>query len=148
MLLYRQVVLKAIIPIIEELKKMGYGTGGVFTSFHVDPRNPHVVQYEIGVVDKVNKNHELSVEQALRILLNGDASSYSTRDPERERYGGAIRVGNRILSFRGMRTEVADEAAVIVLGLKINLHTVKQARSMIEKNVLASGLAERFGFEL
>lgn len=58
-------------------------------------------------------------EKAMRLAGNPDhISSWQSRNPEMDRWGGAIRAGSLILSMSGMR-EAADEALMLAVARKI-----------------------------
>ena len=64
---------------------------------------------EVVPAARAGKRFALSQEKARRLAENSDhLSSWQSRDVAAERYGGAIRAGNRILSFSGL-PEDADE---------------------------------------
>lgn len=77
-----------------------------------------VLKGRIGKVQdlKIDKYHDFAEEKAIRLVRSGDAyySSYQTRNPDLEKYGGAIRGGNYILSVSGLALEHEDEAVVMV----------------------------------
>lgn len=70
-------------------------------------------------VDKAAKRQEYALEKATRLTLhNLHRTSYRSRNPKEERWGGAIRAGEHILSFSGF-PEKWDEAAMFVLAIKL-----------------------------
>jgi hypothetical protein len=80
-----------------------------------------VLHVPIGILlaDKVARYRELSLEKARRLARAWPHfSSYETRDPAANRYGGAIRTGKWILSFSGL-PELADEALMIAVAIRM-----------------------------
>lgn len=67
-------------------------------------------------LEKAPKRFVFSQEKACRLALwPTDESSYRTRNPEKNRWGGAIRFRDKILSFSGL-PEHGDEAAMLNTG--------------------------------
>ena len=70
-------------------------------------------------IGKAAKRREFALEKATRLALhNLHRTSYRSRNPKEERWGGAIRAGLHILSFSGF-PEKWDEAAMFVLAIKL-----------------------------
>lgn len=81
----------------------------------------------------VKKYHYLGLEKGRRLLKSmkslGHISSHQSRDPKFKKWGkwgGAIIAGDYIISFSGLK-ELFDEAAVLVLALKMNWLTLYKA---------------------
>lgn len=68
--------------------------------------------------EKLEKYQRLSIEKASRLAkywkLYKHYSSFESRNPEEEKWGGAIYVGDHtIFSFSGLPDELADEAVLL-----------------------------------
>lgn len=115
------IVEKALIEFLKLPENRDLGKkGGLFT---LKDRNGRFVfsTHEIGEVPakKVTKYRNLSREKADRLTANPDhISSWQSRDPEEKKYGGAILVGDLILSFSGL-TEHGDETVMLLTAMKI-----------------------------
>lgn len=80
-----------------------------------------LVHAQIGRVrfEKEDKYCAFSLEKMERLVGRpGDCSSWQTRDPDHDMYGGAIRAKGAILSFSGLPEE-ADEAAMLLAAVKL-----------------------------
>ncbi len=62
---------------------------------------------------------------------HGDMSSWQSRNPEAGKWGGAIVAGNLIVSFSGLK-EIVDEAAVLVLALRLSWLTHNEVLAITE----------------
>jgi len=63
---------------------------------------------------------DLSLEKARRLSSNpGHISSFESRDPGADKWGGSIRAKSRILSFSGLPNEKFDEAAMVYVAMKL-----------------------------
>lgn len=72
-------------------------------------------------MDKAAKRQKFALEKTTRLALhNLHRTSYRSRNPKEECWGGAIRAGEYILSFSGF-PEKWDEAAMFVLAIKLSL---------------------------
>lgn len=80
--------------------------------------------------DKARKYRDLSLEKAERVCATKTISSWATRDPKKEKYGGGIATSKYAIGFSGM-PEVADEALVIVLAEKLGLLSPEEAKNII-----------------
>lgn len=74
--------------------------------------------------EKQEKYFQLSLEKGDRLYKDyktnfKNFSSWQTRQPDKERWGGAIRAGKYILSFSGL-SELLDEALVLEIALTMN----------------------------
>jgi len=132
--------------------------GGFFRFFTINWFGPEAftpVQHVAELVgrvptDKFPKYEEFSREKAERIirnLKNGEShvSSWQSRDPDRERYGGAImvhipawQVGGgapsvAILTFSGL-PEKADEALMIWVAYQLSWLSKEEAGLIIEES--------------
>lgn len=107
--------------------------GGYFCAQESNFNIPFLVS-QIGepAEEKRRKYFPLSQEKAFRVyVICGTETSYQTRNPAEDKWGGAIRVGKYIFSFSGF-PELVDEAVMIVLALRlriINLETAKRLGS-------------------
>lgn len=104
-------------------------TGGVLTLALCGFSQGHLIDFEGYPKEKVDKYFSISQEKAHRLyahwLRNHDValSSWQTRDPAQEMWGGAVLFQNAsgsprlpyIVSFSGL-AEVTDEALSLVLG--------------------------------
>ena len=69
--------------------------------------------------EKARKYFHLCQEKAARLALHYEhCLSFESRDPGLDRWGGAVRTRNGILSFSGFPEDL-DEAAMLVLSLVI-----------------------------
>jgi hypothetical protein len=65
------------------------------------------------LVEKSQKYLALSQEKALRLALNPNhRSSWESRDPDKQKWAGAVRVGDLIFSFSGL-PDLGDEAIML-----------------------------------
>ena len=65
---------------------------------------------------KEGRYEELAKEKAWRLATRPwNDTSYQSRDPVRDRWGGAVRAGNHIFSFSGLTPDLLDEALVLVV---------------------------------
>ena len=68
-------------------------------------------------LEKVEKYMEFAQEKARRLSFQiGHVSSWESRDPSHDQWGGAIRIESLIFSFSGL-PELADEALMLGVGL-------------------------------
>lgn len=84
---------------------------------------------------KIKKYYEFVDEKAKRLFSMGlfYNSSYESREPELEKYGGAVRGEHYILSISGMASEHADEAiAMMTLILRKEMNKLS-ARDIAER---------------
>lgn len=108
--------------VLEELRKQGETrSGGYLTLFNATNKQM-VFSIPLGEIpkEKEEKYRTLSLEKAIRLsgkLDDGDASSWQSRDPEKQQWGGAVSIGEGfILSFSGL-PELADEALVLLIAM-------------------------------
>jgi hypothetical protein len=80
--------------------------------------------------EKANKYRELSLEKAQRVYDYRTISSWITRDPQEDKYGGGIAAGKYIIAFSGLPEE-ADEALVVALAEQLELLTSADAKNII-----------------
>ncbi len=70
---------------------------------------------------KSRKYRDFSFEKAKRLMGHSEhLSSWQSRSPNEDRWGGAVRTDTHILSFSGL-PELADEALMLALALKLGL---------------------------
>ena len=109
-------------------------TGGFLTVLYKNrPKKAHMVA-QVGKISNPNevaKYRKLSQEKANRLwsktnLEKGHVSSWQSRHPDTERYGGAIHAGDYILSFSGL-PELADQALMLTLAVELDLLTYEEA---------------------
>ena len=89
---------------------------------------------EITLTDRLAKYYLFSGEKGERVVLNnplGHVSSWQSRDPEQDKWGGAIRAGDFVLSFSGL-PELADEALMLAVALDLNLLTLEEANRIAD----------------
>jgi hypothetical protein len=89
---------------------------GFLTIFDAD-KGRGVVTMPFGEIpaDKLDKYFSISQEKAGRLYDHPEnRSSWQTRDPDNNLWGGAIRVQNHIFSFSGL-PELLDEALMLEL---------------------------------
>ncbi len=68
--------------------------------------------------EKVDKRMEFAIEKGKRLYGLTDFTSYESRKPEIDRWGGAVRGRELIFSFSGL-PELWDEAAMFVLAIRL-----------------------------
>lgn len=74
--------------------------------------------------EKQEKYLQFSLEKGDRLYKDykknfKNFSSWQTRDPDKDKWGGAIRAGKYVLSFSGL-SELLDEALVLEIALTMN----------------------------
>lgn len=113
--------------------------GGYFCLFErseAEPAPPVIVAL-IGKVpnpQKKAKYFSFSQEKALRLASHSEhLSSWLSRDPDNDKWGGAIVAGGYYLSFSGL-PELADEAVMLLVGLRLGLLTWEEATAIAEKS--------------
>lgn len=69
----------------------------------------------------IEKYLNFAQEKGLRLINNENISSWQTRDPENDKWGGAIMAHHNslIISFSGLE-EIIDEAVALTLALRQN----------------------------
>jgi hypothetical protein len=86
---------------------------------------------------KHQKYHDFSAEKALRLQTYSHSdghqhvSSWQSRDPDQDRWGGAILAGMHILSFSGL-PELADEALMLAVAVKLRLLSASKAMEIAQ----------------
>ncbi len=103
--------------------------GGFFTVINVKSKlleTPIILKFEIGQIpeEKYLRYLGLSYEKANRLcdnLAEGHYSSFQSRNPELDQWGGAILAGDYILSFSGMSSELIDESIMLLLAIELKL---------------------------
>lgn len=86
---------------------------------------------------KEGRYEELAKEKAARLAANPEHdTSYQSRYPVRDRWGGAVRAGNHILSFSGLSPDRLDEALVLVVARAymgwMNAEVIRRCAKMAE----------------
>lgn len=100
------------------------------------PGAPVIIKFHIDEIsdEKCSRYFDLSHEKASRLyehLSEGHFSSFQSRNPELDQWGGAILAGDYILSFSGMSSELIDEAIMLLLALELKLISFERAREII-----------------
>lgn len=105
-------------------------TGGLLSVRHPDGI-PHLVLI-LGEIpeEKVGKYYDFSLEKGFRLSLNASPplchlSSWESRDPEKNKWGGAIVAGDTIFSFSGF-PELVDEAFSLYIAWALRLLTADE----------------------
>lgn len=76
---------------------------------------------------EAGKYLEMSQEQAWRLCkIQSDHTSFQSRDPDNNKFGGAIKIGYIILSFAGL-PEIDNEALVIYVAYHAGIITKNEA---------------------
>jgi hypothetical protein len=76
----------------------------------------------------IEKYREYCLKQARHLFqYPHNTSSFQSRMPTHNQWGGAIRTPQYILSFAGL-TELGNEAVALALSVKINIQTVDDAK--------------------
>ena len=87
-------------------------------------------------MNKEPKYRAFSVEKCWRTLDNEQQTSYGSREPEQDRYGGAVRLAVGALGFSGFE-ELDDEAFSLLLGVMTEDLSLEAARFMAAKENLS-----------
>ena len=102
--------------------------------------DPFAVQVWMGdfqglPLDRSTRYVRTSLEKAHRLQVSGPEiqSSWETRDPESDKWGGGIKVNDHILSLSGL-PELWDEIFVVCVALKSGIAGVKPCLEIMEKS--------------
>lgn len=123
-------------------KHQGNRDSGYFTIFDSLGSNRAIMLLcEIGVCpqEKRTKYFTFSQEKATRLSQHSiHLTSWESRDPDKDMYGGAIRIGpagNLIISFSGL-PELADEAVMLYVAVQLGWLRTDRAiqRALISNN--------------
>ena len=76
--------------------------------------------------EKAERYMKFSLEKAMRVSKSGETSSWMTRNPDKDQYGGGISAGKYAIGFSGL-PEDRDEALVTALAYKLELIDVREA---------------------
>ncbi|MFH0890998.1 MAG: hypothetical protein V1856_03125 [Candidatus Liptonbacteria bacterium] len=114
--------LAVIIPALEKMRrgdaKWAGRKGAAFCLAHARTGIPFLGPILVGRVNspaKADKYLALCREKALRLAENpGHYSNWQSRDPDADMWGGAVRVGDIILSMSGL-PELGDEALMLTV---------------------------------
>ncbi|MFA5052464.1 MAG: hypothetical protein WC565_00155 [Parcubacteria group bacterium] len=106
--------------------------GGVLAI--VDGNKEALLRAPIGeyLDEKEGKYRRLSEEKARRAFKKRE-SSYATRNPKRELWGGGIFTGKYGIGFSGL-PELADEALVVKLAVKFGLISSEEAKRIVSES--------------
>lgn len=91
--------------------------GGIFSVFLDKPSRAPLLVLTVRnpLPEKGKQSFDFSLEKGRRLIEHPDhLSSWQSRDPDNSKWGGAIRVGEFILSFSGL-PELVDEALMLNL---------------------------------
>lgn len=142
-LLYTQilpVVVGAVRDIIEKLPPEEQDREGGY--FCIAERTNPIVPIAIVLIGEVvstekrEKYFNFAREKAKRlgdIPIPAHVSSWITRDPERDKWGGGITTHNYYMSFSGL-PELADEAAMLLAALRLGFLTKDEADGIAKKS--------------
>lgn len=99
--------------------------------------------------DKADKYFALAVEKGRRLISRYDhSSSFESRDPNADQWGGAVRMNNGwIFSFSGL-PELADEALMLISGVSIRWLTHSSDLSRHSAQEVAKLNNNRFYYSL
>ncbi len=106
--------------------------GAALTIFNTDPAKPLNFTAFVGAPpsDKAQMYYGFSIEKARRLLdCSPDLSSYQSRDPENEKWGGAIRSEPIIISISGF-PELWDEAIGLAMAVQASSLDLSKAREI------------------
>lgn len=95
-------------------------TGAALTIINLDESRPLSFTTRVGrpPKDKAQKYDAISIEKARRLLASPhDESSYQSRDPDNDKWGGAIKSDPIIISISGFH-ELWDEAIGLILAVR------------------------------
>ena len=115
-----------------------FGKGREYGAFcmmgHVGlPYMPRIVSMPFGDMPETTRSFFIVTEKVARLCKRGDHwSSYQTRDPDNEKYGGAIRLpveSSPIIGYMGWSSypELTDEAYMLAIAVRAELITVERA---------------------
>lgn len=123
------IILDTVEDLIEKLNVEGKNSGYLAIVDRSDGRLLLHAQVGNCLPDKHAKYCEISLEKAMRIYRNQDASSWMSRDPDNDKWGGAIVAGRFILSFSGL-PELADEALMLALGREMSWISIEDVMGL------------------
>ena len=115
-----------------ELMQEPSRTGAALTIFNMDAEKSICFTAIVGVPpkEKLQKYYGFSIEKARRLLaLPDNVSSYQSRDPENDRWGGAIRSEPIIISISGF-PELWDEAISLTMAVRASSLRLETAREI------------------
>lgn len=106
---------------------------GCFTV--LDKSGNLILKFHIGELpaEKFERYYTFSEEKARRLHKNleiGHVSSFQSRNPEKDQWGGAISAGDYILSFSGM-PEIVDEIMMLLLAIELGLLKYEDALMIV-----------------
>lgn len=107
-------------------------TGAALTIINMDTAKPLNFTAFVGTppAEKAQKYYNFSIEKARRLLGRpSDLSSYQTRDPDNDRWGGAIRSEPNIISISGF-PELWDEAIGLAMAVQSCSLNASKAREI------------------
>ncbi|MBI2013324.1 MAG: hypothetical protein HYS87_00600 [Candidatus Colwellbacteria bacterium] len=116
-------------------------SGGYFCLRPLGLECAPVVVSQIGTITdpvKARKYFELAQEKANRldahIKTMGHKSSWQSRDPAKNQWGGAIFANGWIFSFSGL-PELADEAAMVLVAMRFGFLNPRQVAEITAKSL-------------
>lgn len=96
-------------------------------------RDPPILVERVGYIGtsaKAERNWNLCQEKARRLARHPEHRlSWESRNEAADQWGGAITVGEHILSFSGL-TEPTDEAVVVIVALILEIMTLEEAEAV------------------
>ncbi len=88
------------------------------------------MNFKCGSVPQGSRARAFCNEKARRVLELGATSSWMSRDPEKNQWGGAVRVHQDVIfSFDGL-PEDTNEALVLVLAVELELLNLEEAQGI------------------
>ncbi len=122
-----EIALRRLLEVIDQRGR----SGGALTARHGGVRLGQILCGRIKC-EKIERYFRLSEEKATRLettRLRGHRSSFESRDPQSDRLGGAIVVGDWILSFSGL-TEESDTILCLLVAIRLRLCTLDESRGI------------------
>jgi|GEM_PF-3917146 len=87
--------------------------------------------FQFGELPSDSRSLEFCQEKAHRALRSGSSSSWLTRDPEKNQWGGAVRVHEDVIfSFSSTFSEDTDEGLVLVLAVRLGFMDFDDAQKI------------------
>ncbi len=124
--------LESFFPRLHRLHDVDSRGHGGYLSLRSHASGELTFVYGIGLVlpEKAVKYLQFSQEKSARLFLHHEhKSSWQSRFPENDRYGGAIRTVDGLLSFSGLPEDL-DEALVLAVGYGSGLLSLPDARAI------------------
>lgn len=90
--------------------------------------------FQVGELPADSRALAFCQEKAHRALKSGSSSSWLTRDPEKNQWGGAIRVHEDVIFSSSGPPEKVDEALVLVLAVRLGFMDFNDAQKVADQS--------------